>query len=105
MHFKKVGKDSINVSLSQFRNIAGIEFEGFKFKNGGKFHLSFEGSLTAFNQKKYEILFNQKKSFLYGLEITAILPIALNIGFLANGTYGESFSPVYQFGIVFRDLK
>ncbi|HKB45843.1 MAG TPA: carboxypeptidase-like regulatory domain-containing protein [Chitinophagaceae bacterium] len=103
--FQKVGKDSISVSLSQFRNTAGIEFEGFRFKNGGKLHFSFEGSLTAFSRKKYELVFGEKKSSLNGLEITAILPIAANIGFLANGTYAKNLNPVYQFGIIFKDLK
>jgi hypothetical protein len=103
--FQKVGEDSISVGLSQFRNSLGIEFEGLKFKNGGKLHFSFEGSLAAFSQNKYELVFGEKKSSLSSLEITAILPIAQNIGFLANGTYCKNFASVYQFGIIFKDLK
>lgn len=103
--FQKVGKDTISVGLSQFRNVVGVEFEGFRFKNGGKLHFSCEGSLTAFSQDKYELIFEKKKSSLSSLELTAILPIAQNIGFLANGTYCKSFVPVYQFGIIFKNLK
>ena len=103
--FQKVGKDSISVSLSQFRNTAGVEFEGFKFKNGGKLHFSIEGSLSFFDKDKYEMVFGERKSSLTNFAITAILPIASNIGFLANGTYSKSFSSVYQFGVIFKDLK
>lgn len=103
--FQKVGKDSISVGLNQFRNSLGIEFEGLKFKNGGKLHFSFEGSVTAFSRNKYELVFGEKKSSLSSLEITAILPIAQNIGFLANGTYCRDFASVYQFGIIFKDLR
>ncbi len=103
--FQRVGKDSSSVSLSQFRNTAGIEFEGFRFNNGGKLHLSFEGSLTAFSENKYELVFGEKKSSLTSLEVTAILPIAGNIGFLANGTYAKQLTPVYQFGIVLKNLR
>ena len=105
--FQKVekGADTVSVSLSQFRNTVGIEFEGFQFKQGGKLHFSAEASVSAFDGDKYELVFNEKKSSLTNAEITAILPIAGNIGFLACGTYSKNFKPVYQFGIIFKDLK
>ena len=105
--FQKVvkGADTLSVSLSQFRNTFGIEFEGFQFKQGGKLHFSAEGSVSAFDGDKYELVFGEKKSSLTNAEVTAILPIASNIGFLASGTYSKHFKPVYQFGIIFKDLK
>lgn len=103
--YQKVGKDSINVGISQFRNTAGLEMEGLEFKNGGKLHFSAEAGLSVFSEKKYELVFSGKKSSLLNFEATVILPIASNIGFIASGTYAKDLIPVYQFGIIFKDLK
>lgn len=103
--YQKVGKDSVTVGISQFHNTAGLEMEGLEFKNGGKLHFSAELGLSVFSQKKYELVFSEKKSSLLSLAVTAILPIAANIGFIAGGTYAKGMIPVYQFGIVFKDRK
>jgi hypothetical protein len=103
--FQKVGKDSISVGLSQFRNSFGLELEGLEFEKGGKIHFSIEGSLAFFDESKYNLIFSEKKKTMATLEASVILPIASNIGFLINGTYNKRFAPVYQVGIIFKDLK
>lgn len=100
--FKKVGKDSITVNLSQFKATAGCEFEAINFKKGGAMSFAIEVSHLRFDENRYESVFGEKKKTLTSLEIGAILPINTTLGFFTSGTFSPSTKPVYLFGIIVR---
>jgi hypothetical protein len=98
----RIGKDSTTINLSQFRNTAGIELEGFEFKNGGLLNISIEAAITFFDPVKYEQIFNEQKRSLKTLEGTIILPISNLIGFFVDGTFARNTKPIYLIGIIFK---
>jgi hypothetical protein len=100
--FKKVGKDSATVNLSQAKFTAGFEFEAVRFEKGGALSFSFELSHLRFSKAKYNSVFGEEKSSLTSFETGIILPINTNFGFFASGTFAKEVKPVYLFGVIVR---
>jgi hypothetical protein len=100
--FTNVGADSTTEDLLQFRNSLGFEFEGGKWKNGGKLTLAIEGSVSFFDKTQYSKVFSESKSSLYVLEGTVVLPIAGNMGLLFNSTITANEKPAFLLGLLFR---
>jgi hypothetical protein len=100
--FKKVGKDSVTVNLSQFKISGGFEFEALTFEKGGTLNFSFELTHLRFSSNKYNTIFGKEKSSLTSFEIGAILPINSNFGFFASGTFAPDMKPVYLFGVIVK---
>jgi hypothetical protein len=102
--FQKVGPDTTSVSLSQWRNTAGFEFEGLPFKNGGVMHFGVAATLGIFDQTAYQQIFMNKKSNILSLDASIILPLSKQFGFVFEGTYSQYTTPVYLIGVVIKNL-
>lgn len=103
--FKNVGADSINVNLYQFRNSVGVELETLEFKNGGALTFAIEATVGMFDQKKYEKIFNERKNSLTSLETSVVIPFSSNVGLLTNGTFSQGTKPIFQFGLIFKNIE
>jgi hypothetical protein len=103
--FTNVGMDSTTEDLLQFKNSIGFEFEGGKWKNGGKLTMAIEGSFSFFSKSQYSKIFSENKSILFVLEGTVVLPIASNMGLLFNSTITPKEKPAFLLGLLFKNNK
>ncbi|HEY4197364.1 MAG TPA: carboxypeptidase-like regulatory domain-containing protein [Mucilaginibacter sp.] len=100
----KVGADTTNTSLSQWKNTFGLEFEGFRFKQGGVIQMGVAANYGIFDSNAYQKIFGAKKSSITSLETSLILPLSNQFGFLFSGTYSRSFKPVFLLGIIVKTI-
>jgi hypothetical protein len=107
--YKYVTADSITVNLSQSKTSLGFQFEGLDFfeedpsnLNASKLNLSIEASLYLFDPKRYQKIFNEKKSTLVSVEVGAIVPIKNKIGFFVSGTFAPNVTGVFLAGLIVK---
>lgn len=97
--FKDPNDEKSSIGLNQLRSSLLFEAETMEWKNGGAMSLSVEGSHTTFSKTTYQKIFDEKKSGKVAAEITLIIPLSNNVGFLANVVMSKGIKPIYQFGI------
>jgi len=103
--YTNVGQDSSTVNLPQFVVTGGLEYELEGFRNGGTMDFSTGLSYLAFDKGNYFKVFNEIKSHLIALDVSAILPLSKNLGFFINGTFSKHTDAVYIIGVIVKAAK
>lgn len=100
--FDEIGENMESVNLAQSATNAGLELEIGRFKKGGAISISTGLTMYLFDENVYNKIFEEKKSSLFTLDTTIILPISKDLGFFINGTFTKRASAAYILGIIFR---
>tara|TARA_R110002096_G_scaffold386653_1_gene580748 strand:+ start:7557 stop:8546 length:990 start_codon:yes stop_codon:yes gene_type:complete len=100
--FDKIGVDMESVNLAQSETNTGVELEIGNFKNEGTITIATGVTMYLFDENVYNKIFEEKKSSLFTLDTTIILPISKDLGFYINGTFTKRASAAYILGIIFR---
>ena len=100
--FDKIGVDMESKNLAQSETNTGVELEIGNFKNEGTITIATGVTMYLFDENVYNKIFEEKKSSLFTLDTTIILPISKDLGFYINGTFTKRASAAYILGIIFR---